>query len=413
MTPTVTTRRPSGPRSITARRVERYDAIVVGARVAGASTAMLLARRGLRVLVLDRAPAAGTDTLSTHALMRAGVLQLSRWGLLDRLEAVDTPPVRKVTFHYGDEVEVVDLKPKPNVPSLFGPRRTVLDPLLVDAAEEAGAEVRFGAAVESLLWRDGRVAGVTATLRDGGELVAHAPLVIGADGVRSRVAAAVRAPYTWRGTGASAFLYGYWPDAARHDGGGQDGYEWFYRPNASAGLIPTNGGQVCFWVGTPSGRFLAEMRGNVERAFELLAAEAAPEIEERFPIQRRAGRLHGFAGLRGFLRQANGPGWALVGDAGSFRDPLSAHGITDALRDAELLADAAAAALGGGGDAALAVYAEERDEVSLPMAEIVDRVAGYRWTLAELREHLMELSKAMGREVELLTARQPAARAVA
>jgi flavin-dependent dehydrogenase len=381
-----------------------YDAIVVGARVAGASTAMLLARRGLRVLLLDRAPAMGTDTLSTHALMRGGVLQLSRWGLLDRVEAAGTPPVRRAVFHYGEEVEPVEVKPKPGVPSLFAPRRTVLDPILAAAAAEAGAEVRYGAAVESLLWSGGRVAGVAGSRRDGGAFEVRAPLVVGADGHRSRVAEEVRAAHTWRGSASGAFLYGYWPHQ-------QDGYEFFYRPGASAGIIPTGGGLSNVWVSTPTGRFLADFRGNPERAFAQLLAEAAPEVVERFPLQRRDGRLRGFAGVRGYLRRAAGPGWALVGDAGSFRDPISAHGITDALRDAELLADAAAAAIGGGGDRALGEYGRRRDEVSQPMAEITDRIASYRWTLPEVREHLMALSKAMGREVEMLAALDYATRA--
>ena len=120
-----------------------YDAIVVGARVAGAATAMLLARRGLRVLMVDRRRP-GSDTLSTHALMRGGVLQLSRWGLLDRVIAAGTPAVTQTVLHYGDTSETVAIRPKAGVPSLFAPRRTVLDPILVDAAEEEGVDVRYG-----------------------------------------------------------------------------------------------------------------------------------------------------------------------------------------------------------------------------------------------------------------------------
>ncbi len=403
MSPRPTPRRPAPPRR------PAYDAVVVGARVAGAATALLLARRGLRVLLVDRAPAAGTDTLSTHALMRAGVLQLHRWGLLDRLVAAGTPAVRRTTIHYGDVAEVVDIQEKAGVASLFAPRRTVLDPLLVAAAAEAGVEVRFGAAVDRLLRRGGRVVGVAGTVRgaDGAPraFTARAPLVVGADGVRSRVAAEIGAATTWRGAASSACIYGYWPDAGHRD------YEWFYRRHAAAGVIATDGDQVCLWVGMPTGRFLAEHRGNLERSFHRLAAELVPESAADFPIQLRDGRLRGFSGVTGYLRRPWGPGWALVGDAASFRDPLSAHGITDALRDAELLADAAAAALAGGGDAALARYEAERDGVALPLAEITDRVASFRWSLDELRDHLLALSKAMGREVELLRERPAPRRA--
>src|SRR5512132_4122456 len=118
-----------------------WDVIIIGGRVAGASTALLLARAGLRVLVVDRARR-GSDTVSTHALMRGGVLQLRRWGVLDRLAVTGVPPVRRVTFHYGAESMPVSLKPYAGVDALYAPRRTVLDAMLVDAAEAAGARFR-------------------------------------------------------------------------------------------------------------------------------------------------------------------------------------------------------------------------------------------------------------------------------
>ena len=126
-----------------------WDAVVVGARVAGAATALLLARAGLRVLVVDRARR-GSDTLSTHALMRGGVLQLRRWGVLERVVAAGAPPVRRVTFHYGSQATPVALKPHAGVSALYAPRRTVLDAALADAAEAAGARLRFGLVVTDL-----------------------------------------------------------------------------------------------------------------------------------------------------------------------------------------------------------------------------------------------------------------------
>src|SRR5262249_46031345 len=121
---------------------DEYDAVVVGARAAGATTAMLLAREGRRVLVVDRG-GYGSDTLSTHALMRAGVLHLARWGLLGRIQASGAPLVSRTVFHYDDEVVDVPIAPRGNVPGLYAPRRTVLDPVLVDAAVAAGADVRY------------------------------------------------------------------------------------------------------------------------------------------------------------------------------------------------------------------------------------------------------------------------------
>src|SRR4051795_11331960 len=162
-----------------------YDVIVVGARAAGAATAMLAARAGLRVLVVDRGRY-GADTVSTHALMRGGVLQLNRWGLLPAVIGAGTPAIRKATFHYRDTSVAIDIGPSHGVDALYAPRRTLLDPLLVDAAAAAGAEVRFGVAVHDLRRDDeGRVVGIEATERLGRSFTADARLVVGADGLRS------------------------------------------------------------------------------------------------------------------------------------------------------------------------------------------------------------------------------------
>ena len=167
---------------------ETYDALVVGARCAGAATAMLMARQGMRVLVIDRG-GYGTDTISTHALMRGGVLQLHRWGILPRLQEAGTPPVRETTFHYGDEATTVVIKPSNGVDALYAPRRTLLDRTLVDAARDAGATVRHGQTLIGLTHRsDGRVCGATVRDADGNAMRVAADLVVGADGVGSSVA---------------------------------------------------------------------------------------------------------------------------------------------------------------------------------------------------------------------------------
>lgn len=378
------------------RSTPPHDVVVVGARVAGAATAMLLARRGLRVLLVDRAAAPGTDTLSTHALMRGGVLQLNRWGLLEALLAAGTPPVRQTIVHYGDEADLVDIKERNGVDALFAPRRTVLDPLLVEAAAAAGAEVRYGVAVDGVVGDGDVVEGVTATDAKGRRLLLRAPLVVGADGLRSRIAAAVGAGVTWQGGAASAMIYGYF------SGLPAEGYEWFYRPSASAGIIPTNDGRVCVWAGAPAAG--SGFGGTLDAAFHRWLAAAAPEALGKVAAARPASRLRGYPGVPSFLRRCQGPGWALVGDSAAFRDPLSAHGITDALRDAELLARAVVAGMGEttGLPGALAEYEVQRDDVALPLARISDRVASYDWTLPELRTTLLGLSKAMGREVQLI-----------
>jgi flavin-dependent dehydrogenase len=399
MIPRDSSSRPLRPVSIGAAGPQ-YDAIVVGARVAGAATAMLLARRGRRVLLVDRRRP-DSDTLSTHALMRAGVLQLERWGLLDRVIAAGTPPVRRTVMYYGDVAETIEIKPKAGVEALYAPRRTVLDPILVDAAAAAGVEVRFGVTVDGLcVDSGGRVAGIAAREASGARFEATARHTVGADGIRSVVALGAGAPVLDRGDGASSVVYAYFEGDAL-----ADGYEFFYRPGMSGGFIPTNDGMVCVWAGATRARFLSELRHEPDLGFARVIAEVAPTITERLRGARRVGRLHGFAGEPSYLRQPWGPGWALVGDASHFKDPISAHGITDALRDAELLARAIVEAIDGGAAAesdALSRYHQTRDRLSVRMHHASDAVARYDWTLDNVRDLLIEMSRSMNDEVDAL-----------
>jgi flavin-dependent dehydrogenase len=375
-----------------------YDAIVVGARCAGSATAMLLARQGLRVLVLDRARY-GSDTVSTHALMRGGVLQLQRWGLVDRVAAAGTPPVTRVLFHYPEETVPIALKPAAGVNSLYAPRRTVLDRILADAAMEAGADVRFRTTVTEILRHpSGRVTGVAARDSHGRTLVASAPLTIGADGVRSSVARSVGAASVRTATRGGAVLYGYWDDLPA------EGYEWFYAPGTSAGMIPTNSGQTAVFVGTTAQRMRAARATGTGNAFNSLLQAVSRDAWQRVSGARPPVRLRGFAGMSGYLRQAGGSGWALVGDAGAFEDPLSTHGITDAFRDAELLASAVRDIREGSAEetAALAGYQAARDRITDRLFSVVESIASYRWTTATLRRLLLDASSAMTEQVEAL-----------
>jgi menaquinone-9 beta-reductase len=374
-----------------------FDAIIIGARPAGAATAMLLARRGHRVLVLERARR-GSDTLSTHALMRAGVVQLERWGLLDRLVAAGTPPIGRVSFRYADRHVPIDLGEP-----LYAPRRTVLDPMLADAAEEAGAQVHYGSRVEHLLTDAmGRVRGVRATSPSGRSVDLSATVTIGADGRRSLVAREVGAEVTHAGRRAASAIYGY-VEGVTSD---HDGVEWLYAPGVAGGLIPTNDGQHCAFVAAPARRFADELRFDLEAAFARVLAEVSPEAASRVAAGRRVGPLRGFPGVPGWLRRPYGDGWALVGDAGYFKDPQTAHGVADALRDAELLARAVDDGLAGRApmDLALREYERVRDELSLPLFEVTEAIAGFDWTLQELGLQHRALSVAMQREVEHLTA---------
>lgn len=371
-----------------------YDAIIVGARPAGAGTALQLARRGHRVLVLERA-IRGSDTLSTHALMRTGVLLLERWGLLEEIVAAGTPPIGRVTFDYAGERVPLDLDEP-----LYAPRRTVLDPIVADAAAEAGADVRYQVRVQDLLVDDnGRVNGVRA-IGPHGELEATAPITVGADGLQSLVARRVGAPITRQGSAAGAFLYGYWEGVAT------DGVEYLYADGVSAGLIPTNHGRTCVFVGAPTDRFLRELRFDLARSLDRVLAEVSTDAHRRVAAGRQVSRVRGFAGVPGRFHRPHGPGWALVGDAGYFKDPQTAHGITDALRDAELLARAMDAALAGRDDltAALTAYEQTRDELSVPLFDATEGVADYRWTTAELQPQHLAMSRAMQRETQHMAA---------
>jgi 2-polyprenyl-6-methoxyphenol hydroxylase-like FAD-dependent oxidoreductase len=372
-----------------------WDVIVVGARVAGASTAMLLARAGLRVLCVDRARY-GSDTLSTHALMRAGVVQLRRWGLLAGIVAAGTPPIRRTVFHYGDEEVPVSIRPAAGVDALYAPRRTLIDAIIGDAAVAAGATLRFGTTVTGLVRDDtGRVVGVTTGARDGSVRTERAGLVIGADGRHSLVATAVAAPVEVSGQAGSTFLYGYWADLPA------EGYEWFYAPGMSTGAIPTNDGLTCVFVSAPPDSLDRLIRdGGSVRTVERLAGALGPRLARA----RRVGGLRRVRAQPAHLRRSWGPGWALVGDAAYWKDPLSTHGMTDALRDAELLARAVIAAPASGRDQldALAEYQSIRDDLARPLMEVTERIAGYGWDLPEVRRLLLTLASTMTDELELL-----------
>jgi 2-polyprenyl-6-methoxyphenol hydroxylase-like FAD-dependent oxidoreductase len=377
-----------------------YDVVIVGARPAGAATAMLLARAGLRVQVVDRSWY-GADTVSTHALLRGGVVQLARWGLLHRIAAAGTPPVRHCRLHYGEDRIDVPIKPGSGFDALFAPRRTVLDPILVDAARAAGAQVHFGVTINAVRHdHSGRVTGVAGVGEGGTAFATEARITVGADGIGSTVARLVDAPMERTGASATTIAYGYWDGLPLHD------YTLFYRPGVAAGCFPTNGGQTCVFAATEPRRFRSLVRvGGVASAYARLLGEAAPAVLDPSDGSRAPERVRMFASRPGFLRRAYGPGWALVGDAGYFKDPITSHGLTDALRDAELLARAIVSAVTAGTQetVALANYQATRDRLSEPLFATTDAIASFAWDLDQIPRLLLELSHAMGDEVELLT----------
>ncbi len=379
----------------TPSRTASYDVAIVGGRAAGAATALRLARHGLRAVVLERGTP-GSDALSTHALMRGGVMQLHRWELLDTIVAAGTPAVRRTTFTYGDDRIEVSIKPSHGVDALYAPRRTLLDPTLSCAASEAGADIRYGTTVTNLIWRRGHVVGVGVRNADGRLEQIGTELVVGADGIHSSVAKLVGARLRRRGTHATAVTYGYWSDLDT------TGYEWVFRPDACSGVIPTNGGQACVFASARPARI---GRGGID-VIRQIVTEGDPELADRLGRARPPLGTRTWGGHPGYIRQSYGPGWALVGDAGYFKDPISAHGLTDALRDADLLARAVIA--GRGQDAlttlALADYQHTRDRLSIALFDTVDRIASNDWDDSEISDLLRQLSSSMADEVETLAA---------
>ena len=379
-------------------RSRRYDAIVIGARCAGAATAMLLARRGLRVLAVDR-DRYGTDTLSTHALMRGGVLQLHRWGILEELRVAGTPTVRSTSFHYADDVVDVQIKPQDGIDGLYAPRRTVIDRLLVDAARESGAEIAYRTRLIDIMRSpEGRVCGVHLRDSDGHDSQVAAELVVGADGVRSTVADLVGAEQYRTAGYSTGSVFSYWSNT------GIEGYHWYYRPGVSVGAIPTNGGLTCIFASVPQRRFHDEIRRDTAAGHQQVLRECDPDLATVVEAADRAERYRGFAGQVGFFRQSSGPGWALIGDAGYFKDPITAHGMTDALIDAELLARAAAE----GTERALADYQRARDARATGLLDVTDAIASFDWDLTKVQRLHRSLSDEMKKEtVEVCSNRAP------
>jgi 2-polyprenyl-6-methoxyphenol hydroxylase-like FAD-dependent oxidoreductase len=311
-----------------------YDVIVVGARVAGSSTGMLLARRGLRVLVLDQT-SFPSDTLSTHQLQPPGAALLRKWGLLERVEAAGTPATREVRFHAGGSIIDGDLSANRLGEPLYSPRRTVLDPILVAAAREAGAEVRERTRVTDMVFEDGRAVGVRAKTKRGSQVTERASIIVGADGKHSMVAKAAQ-PHRYREKPArSMACYAYWRDVGLHGG------QIHALDRRVAGAWPTNDGLVVTFVAWPAEDW-QQFRQDPDRSI-LDTLDQTGELGARIRGAQRVGPVRATNDLPNRFVRPYGPGWTLVGDAGLVMDPITGQGIADAFRDAELLTEAVGA----------------------------------------------------------------------
>jgi flavin-dependent dehydrogenase len=336
-----------------------YDAIIIGARCAGAPTAMLLARQGYRVLLVDRATFP-SDLPHGHFIHRQGPARLKRWGLLDRVVASGCPPIRSMSTDFGDFALVGQDLVIDDVALGYAPRRSALDAILVEAAVAAGAELRQGFAVEGFLADGDRITGIRGRDRGGASVTEQARITIGADGRNSRLARAVGAPAYDAVPPLTCWYFSYWSDVPPL------AVEVAARPNLAIFAFPTNDALFGVFVAWPIAEFAA-VRSDIEGCM-MAAIDRVPALAERLRAGRRVERLRGTADLPNFLRRPHGPGWALVGDAGHHKDPYLALGVSDAFRDAEMLA----AALDDGWsdrvpmEEALAGYERQRNEAALP-----------------------------------------------
>jgi 2-polyprenyl-6-methoxyphenol hydroxylase-like FAD-dependent oxidoreductase len=346
-----------------------YDAVIVGARCAGASTAMLLARKGFKVLLVDR-DTFPSDTISTHILWPHGAEILARWGLLETLAATGLAPIcRQMTFDVGPFALRGTIPDANEGMGGFCPRRTVLDNILLKAAAKCGADVRESFTVEELLMTGDTTVGVRGHGKRGTAVEERARVVIGADGVRSFVARAVRAPeYEVRPVAACCY-YSYFSGVA------QDDIELHVRDHCAFGGAPTNDGLHLVMVNWPARDFAAvraEIEGHVWRALE-----KAPGFLARVRQGHREDKWYGTAGVPGYFRKPFGRGWALVGDASYNRDPITAQGISDAFIDAAGLTETLSGWLSGDGTFEELMNAHEaaRNERVRPMYEFTSHLA--------------------------------------
>jgi 2-polyprenyl-6-methoxyphenol hydroxylase-like FAD-dependent oxidoreductase len=346
-----------------------YDVAIAGARCAGSALALMLARQGLKIVAIDRA-SFPSDTMSGHFIQPAGVSCLRRLGLFETLEGLRAPAQETMTVDFGPVVLSGRPAPAPDGTSAsHAPRRYLFDPMLADAAVAAGAELREGVSFVEPVVEGSRVVGMQVKGASGRTDVIQARLVVGADGKRSRMARAVGAQAYDTRPAASCMYYGYW------SGFDADSTRLFIRDSLFAVTVPSNDDLTFVGFAWPHVEF-ARVRADVGKAFGEAAA-TLPWIADRLALAKQVGRFIGTGDLDGFFRPASGPGWALLGDAGYHKDPITAQGMTDALLHAELLATAIVGGWSEGGslDGALADYGRRRDAKARPMYAMTSDLA--------------------------------------
>lgn len=344
-----------------------YDAIVVGARCAGSSTAMLLARQGHRVLLVDRARLPSDKPVSTHLVVRSGGGALGRWGLLDRMIGLGAPPRPQLALDVGP-IQVTSSSPDDGAATaMYAPRRYLFDKLLLDAAVAAGVEVRDEFSVRELVWADGRVVGIRGGGRGKPSIEERARIVVGADGIGSVVARGVGARCHHEVPTMTGTWWGYF-----HGMPLEHVHVWI-RPRRFFCAADTNDDLTVLMVYVTIEdfhEFSADPEGNLATDLH----DMVPGFYEQFASAQREGQLMGTGYQPNYIRESAGPGWALVGDAAMHHDSINPTGMSAALTCAELLANAIHTGLTADDialDACVRSYQESRDARWLPHWKVV------------------------------------------
>jgi 2-polyprenyl-6-methoxyphenol hydroxylase-like FAD-dependent oxidoreductase len=358
------------------------DVVIVGGRCAGAPLAMLLARAGLRVRVIERARELG-DVVSGHMIKPAGVARLRAWGVYGEVLATGVPPLRSITLWLDGQPQRMPTPPPGLEP--IAPRRTQLDPIMLEAAAQAGAHVECGVSVSDVLADGDRVTGVQSSRGPR-----PARLVVGADGRHSRIARAVRATtYAFEPPVTFAY-YTYWR------GTGIEQLHAWLQPGRFFGMFPVADDVVLAFVQAPRIEFEAFRADPMNRYRGEFAAR--PPLAELIGDGDPVERLRGIGELPTFFRTSAGPGWALAGDAGHHKDPVIARGITDAFRDADLLSAAILAGWDGDLDAAVQNYPTQRDACSRPLSDAnldLAHLDGSTQSLGARWSHMAQLERSL------------------
>jgi flavin-dependent dehydrogenase len=345
---------------------------------------MLLAQKGYRVLLTDKSffP---SDTISTHHIHQPGVLRLKRWGLLEEIRASNCPPLTEMSFDTGPFALTGTPSPIEDVTEAFAPRRRVLDDILVRAAARAGAELREGFTAREVTADERGVNGIVGKTPGGTHVTERARIVIGADGKHSTIARSVAAPVYNERPNLTCNYYSYW------SGVPLKGTELYVRERRMFVADRTNDGLTMVVMGLPVQEF-QRMRSDVENQF-MKELELIPSLAERLRAGKREEPIRGTGDMPNFFRKPYGAGWALIGDAGYNKDSITAQGITDSFKQAELLAEAIDAGFSGRVplEEALAEYERRRNEGAFPMYDYTCRLASLEPPPAEMLQLLEAL----------------------